>query len=1633
MKIFLPNKVLSEGLSFVVEEPRLRGPSKTKKDMDETTKMCPRRWKANVRRLCIIPPVERQSYVCEQLKTALHYCVDRNMMFEFLKTAFETEISETKRAQYDEPFEVILMPANKGVHISPGGFLVVFNGYRGSHFPKSTAEKVLHEINSNGSMDEGRRNFCLHLGNCGNRNTHRTKESYGIPVPNLMNGTRELPEVFDLITTHIREYIIPETKKKKVYLNMYCDSARNEVFANQLGTKRSDNCAEAVTAHKYSFKTKKTEESEQLHSYPHVMMHAVKTNGVDPYQDRVHLGENLLDPHRDLQNDTDDERYAYVVTMILYMYDEKTSELCRLGLTAYGKQVCHDVMKKIKIYRPLLSMIQDFLEKQPAEVKEKPRLLKEGETPYMLPRPHMNKPGIYYALFGITITRFLNRFQLRDPDEVGAGLCVISTVMSHQPHAWYEHWKRLFATDWTSMLGGRNPEEMAAADLVFAIYEYMFDTPTEDYGYPYKQRMQPFHNRKMTKDQLKSGIKVLLKIGLELRSLPEQELMDNIQHYYHVVLTVITMSPGKTGTTEAKIFSRYHVCGIHMVGPLSGQQIIGIATIIGLFPQTLFGHAEIPTSTDFRKIYDTQEGQEAYEKADHYRLTQDLLKAGSFLFDMTIAEVEEAVCQTKAIKNYEAATNEHFFTDMIFPGIPYLKFVKPVSKKTAFNKNIAFIEMEDAEGRKSRLNSPRSVFENGAVLKDLPCQGKEFFDAKFPGRQKNGKKNRRGVTSKPLCHMIPGSVKRNGQFTPDIPEIPAVRLLMHQEKQHYIDLKYEVKLHLAEMNGIDITDPIMALRDRKDTEFFDCKTMRLRESAYYAQQSLEDRSPEFPNITTNRQFGNSLGANPNQDETLGNRRKNFKSSHHSELSQPLPRREYKRLRTQKRRRSSLEKRRLPTSTNKTREEIERSEESEDNNRASEVTKEVQFAAGTRFKQREQTNSYKNEIRRLNRLITEMKKTEEREVFESRKHDGRKKYHHVSIYYQKQNGEKLFYRPNPDSPLLIRTVDSFVEEGYRYFADKDDAITHTCINYIMESRNEICHSKKLMRLWDLIGKDESLERERARRFKEEDKREAKKKEEEQNSKVPKASKIPKLSKTEIGLEANMTSRKRKRAIAEGDYLSGISSETDLVVFSFSKKYREKGRNNFFTPEFVAMRFVEGGYAHFFVDPNNGFVRNSGYYFSRPFAFAERKVNSKTNELQPFARISGHILEGKSVQLEVQWMDKKKSVLPLSQVARYAPTECHDYCHDHQIHSHVFGKRIMYQKTISQKYLIPLKGLREVTKTSLDLQSNLRLVEHKPISSRRRGRKNESKEKEKLVKPVENMTWKELGAPGCGRCRNGGCPTCYERVFGPTNEYEEVAGDREDNSVIHVYCIPTKIPGSFANCEVLNTNVLNCLLASLSLITSNEIGFTNRHEILKHENSVLGEALSLIENRLPNEARQLLLQHYPELKEKCIVVDKKRNEQKIGPVNPSNESIRLHSPTETLIAFLRKVSDAMIIDGDMEVIHLDDSFLVVKTMNRFNDDKIISHIKGIIGTDFQMRFILCKKQLTPFALIPYQDHLIQYNPCQNDQPYLLIPPSRVKMVLENVFSPAVQVDMIGFEKRETFDTCGRVKKVRFSPNC
>ena len=471
-----------------------------------------------------------------------------------------------------------------------GSFINVF------HQPTPSMENVMGDIDfraigelilQKGTSDGSRRNKYIDVGFASDLCTARSKESFGIAKPRrLTNSTAPL-----LVEAMVAlSKLLPKACQPDLRKSAHRDPEREADFSSRLS--------------------------------PGNLFEGGRFGLTDP--------SHVLAIHEDSHNETSATHSGVlVVSKWVYLSDKAWHRVSCLGFSR--KSVTSYETRK-KLYLPVIKEIIGFYEALPQErVKISPSLLgtpKDG-GPVRYIKPHSNK-CVYYSVYAYCMEKLTIRLKLTKWHLLA--LCA-NVINSETP---------LFFWDATHQIleAARRCQTQAELNALFPlkdpvkfglyVYAKIWELKESRSSCGRKkpvagQRHQPHYNKRQEDWKVGLGLKNLFQLYLTVDATVDSRMAQDC-HYYCLAVgrLVQTVEHG----------------GVFGAGPLTAQHLLGVGSMVGLFPLAFLDHAQVGATT---KTYSYLRDEYGFSR--EMEDTRQLMEALSIMLGVSFFVVENIICK----------------------------------------------------------------------------------------------------------------------------------------------------------------------------------------------------------------------------------------------------------------------------------------------------------------------------------------------------------------------------------------------------------------------------------------------------------------------------------------------------------------------------------------------------------------------------------------------------------------------------------------------------------------------------------------------------------------------------------------------------------------------------------------------------------------------------------------------------------------------------------------------------------------------------------------------------------------------------------------------------------------------------
>jgi hypothetical protein len=602
---------------LVVEWPKpgFKVPSK----VPDEFKLCSQRW-GNLRGISFIPIGTIRLYCLNGLDNALHY--------EILQSQLQHAIELAQNIAKQNPKFVlqILDPSNPCI-IEENNILCRFD-LSPNHLSAIPFKKLFSLLSEDGKEDLMRNHTSKDYGLCGWNNATRDKRQCGLARPSTFKGT-QCPEVQETLVafTNIIDSCLPAGQ------SIYNDNERNSHFANKIST------------------------GNRIES----LRHAKSIVGREGHTPKP----NLLTAHCDTHNEKENHSFKWVCSLSLLLFDPATESVLTHKLITYGKAAAGQYLKRYKAFQVHLNGIQAFWNQLDPGLKYiTPNLSppKSSTNWNILSSPHSMK-SVLYSVYAAAIHKLFEHYQFMKLNFWYLVALLVNVITSNCPQHFYNEIAAL--VDDPLLLKGTHIAEMDPFQFGYLLYLHIFQVK-QTCSYPVVPRRQPSSNTEGTTQQIHNSMLALGRTIMATRRIGGEEMERNVKFYYQKVVAILCQSCPIDTLDLTQDTMPFGVLG---AGPLTAQEIIGVATLVGAFPQCFGSVAEIGHTTRTFSYLCNELTNSPFSAENYRESTSFWIEALCHLLGINAVQAEEVTCKwvqflSKTVGKYK---------DSIPPGI-YLMY-----------------------------------------------------------------------------------------------------------------------------------------------------------------------------------------------------------------------------------------------------------------------------------------------------------------------------------------------------------------------------------------------------------------------------------------------------------------------------------------------------------------------------------------------------------------------------------------------------------------------------------------------------------------------------------------------------------------------------------------------------------------------------------------------------------------------------------------------------------------------------------------------------------------------------------------------------------------------------------------------
>jgi hypothetical protein len=349
----------------------------------------------------------------------------------------------------------------------------------------------------------------------------------------------------------------------------------------------------------------------------------VKGNKIEALRVALTNEHNVVSCHCDDKNDVS-ENFQPVINNTKWFF-LSDGQWWRLSIIAYSRKSVAGSIRRLDLYKPLVTRIAHFYNRMPESRKFiTPSLLDFSKCPPDVDairiKPHANK-CVFYSVYVHCLTLLQRRFRLSKWHVLAL---VTNSIISETPEYFHLVTKNLLAMTGTDRKRFRS---LGPISLAWQFYTMVFDEKdrrSSNKAPVPGQRHQPHYNKRRSRDVVKKSILNFYRLSLAFEHLDPKLAAD--PHFY--------------GKAVSHLEDGYEGTGVCGAGGLTGQHLVHIGVLCGFFPAGMMAHAEIGASTNSYKYLSQWEGM-----VDHAEDTRQLLACLSHFLNLPYLLVENIICK----------------------------------------------------------------------------------------------------------------------------------------------------------------------------------------------------------------------------------------------------------------------------------------------------------------------------------------------------------------------------------------------------------------------------------------------------------------------------------------------------------------------------------------------------------------------------------------------------------------------------------------------------------------------------------------------------------------------------------------------------------------------------------------------------------------------------------------------------------------------------------------------------------------------------------------------------------------------------------------------------------------------------
>ena len=192
------------------------------------------------------------------------------------------------------------------------------------------------------------------------------------------------------------------------------------------------------------------------------------------------------------------------------------------------------------------------------------------------------------------------------------------------------------------------------------------------------QRRQPSSNIPATLNQVKHSILSIARMVIEARNVPEYEMRKNARFYYQHCVANLCRKCTSDDLTATNFTSGPCDVGVFSAGSLTAQELIGVASVIGVLPLSFAYRAEVGHTTGTFTYLVEKVPNSPFTRENHLESTTIWIKSVSHLLEISAVQAEEVTC--KWVQYMRGSTGRYRDSiphgiDIVYPSLEKMELI----------------------------------------------------------------------------------------------------------------------------------------------------------------------------------------------------------------------------------------------------------------------------------------------------------------------------------------------------------------------------------------------------------------------------------------------------------------------------------------------------------------------------------------------------------------------------------------------------------------------------------------------------------------------------------------------------------------------------------------------------------------------------------------------------------------------------------------------------------------------------------------------------------------------------------------------------------------------------------------------